>query len=111
MEEYCGPAFCAARPKLVLLPAVQRTGDCNCKCPRTSACFRVCEGTTIHAVEGITVGAKHMVKRLGISLGDASVEHRARGSSYVACSRAETTNDYCFLKPVDDARLAAIGSG
>ena len=31
--------------------------------------FRVCEGTTVHAVEGITVGAGHQVKRLGIQLG------------------------------------------
>ena len=40
-EDYCGPAFCPARPKLVMLPPVKRAGDCNCKCTRSGACFRV----------------------------------------------------------------------
>ena len=99
-----------SRPKLVILPPVKRDGDCHC-CSRYGACFRVCEGTTVHSVEGITVGKRRQVKRLGICLGDVGVEHRARGSSYVACSRAETTDDYCFMKSVDAARLGAIGRG
>lgn len=65
----------------------------------------------MHSVEGITVGQKRQVKHLGISLGPASVEHKAPGSSYVACSRAETTSDYCFMKPIDQARFGAIGTG
>ena len=53
-QNYTGPAFCAARPKLVLLPAVERTGDCRCQCKRLGPCFRIAEGTTFHAVQGIT---------------------------------------------------------
>lgn len=100
-----------SRPNLVLLPPVEREGDCRCKCKRRSACFRVCEGTTTHSVEGITVGAQKQVKRIGISLGDKTVEGRARGLSYVAQSRPESTSDFAYLKPVSLERLAAIGSG
>ena len=110
-EDYCGPAFCPERPKLVLLPVVERKGDCACKCTRSGACFRVCEGTTVHSVEGITVGKSRQVKRIGISFGPVSVEHRARGTSYVASSRPETSEDYAYLRPVDCERLGAIGTG
>ena len=110
-EEYCGPAFCPARPKLVLLTPLTREGDCTCKCSRRSVCFRVCEGTTTHSVQGITVGAKKQVKRIGINLGPASVEQRARGLSYVAQSRPETTDDFVYMRPVSLDRLAAIGTG
>ena len=109
-EDYRGPAFFPQQPKWVMLPPVERQGDCRC-CSRYGACFRVCEGTTVHSVEGITVGARRQVKRLGISLGPATVEQRARGSSYVALSRPETTDDYCFMTPVDQARFGAIGTG
>ena len=110
-EDYCGPAFCAARPKLVVLYPTEREGDCSCKCTRRSAPFRVCEGTTTHSVEGITVGAKKQVKRIGISMGAPSVEARARGLSYVAQSRPQGTADFAYVKPFDRERLAAIGTG
>ena len=71
----------------------------------------MCEGTTIHSVQGITVGAKKQVKRIGISLGEPSMESRSRGLSYVAQSRPETTDDFAYIKPVGLDRVHAIGKG
>lgn len=110
-EEYCGPAFCASHPKLVVLPPIQRDGDCSCKCSRRCLCFRVSEGTTVHATEGITVGAKRMVKRIGIDLGDQTVENRSPGIGLVANSRPETTNDFCYMNSVSIERLMVSSTG
>lgn len=100
-----------SRPKLVVIPPIERQGECSCKCKRRCLPFRVAEGTTVDSTQGITVGAKHMVKRLGIGMGDASVEQRRPGLSLVANSRAETTEDFCYVKPVELSRLAVCGVG
>ena len=111
-ETYCGPAFCAARPKLVLLPPVEKQGDCSHGCKRYGPCFRMAEGTTFHSLQGIGAGTTEppqQVKRVGIELGDVSCEHRARGGSIVAQSRPVTQRDFCYMSPVAGSRLAAIG--
>ena len=109
-EGYTGPAFCEKRPKLVLLVPVERTGDCSCRCRRRGPCFRMSEGTTIHATQGITVGPKHQVKQIGIEFGDRSFEQKARGGSLVAQSRPQTEDNFCYLSPVSRDRLGAIGT-
>ena len=107
-EEYRGPAWCAERPKLVMLPPMSRTGSCRC-CKREGPVYRVAEGQTVHAVQGTTVGKDHQVKRLGVELGEARVENHARGTSIVATSRPETENDIAFMSSVSRERLSAIG--
>ena len=105
---YRGPAWCEERPKLVMLPPMLRRGSCRC-CSRTGPVYRVAEGQTVHAVQGITVGQSHQVKRVAVELGESHVEHHARGSAIVACSRPETADSLAFLSPVSPARLGAIG--
>ena len=105
---YRGPAWCEERPKLVMLPPMLRKGSCRC-CSRTGPVYRVAEGQTVHAVQGITVGQSHQVKRVAVELGESHVEHHARGSAIVACSRPETADSLAFLSPVSPARLGAIG--
>ena len=117
-QNYTGPAFCAARPKLVLLPAVERTGDCRCQCKRLGPCFRIAEGTTFHAVQGITSSSQchpatgekqHQIQRVGLSPGDKKVEARNPGTTLVGQSRPATAKDFCFMEPVSIDRLAVAG--
>jgi hypothetical protein len=118
MESYMGPAFCAADPKLFLIPPIERRGsDCSCPCTRRMLPVRVAEGTTIHSLQGITVGADkpdckpNQVKRLGIDFGKKKVEQSMPGLSMVAQSRPQSKTDFCFTTPVDLERLAVCGSG
>lgn len=99
-------------PKLVLLAPIQRTSrDCHCPCSRRMLPVRVAEGTTIHSLQGITVGRNKQVKRLGIDFGKTSCEERMSGLSMVAQSRPQSQSDFCYTAPVTLERLGVCGTG
>ena len=72
--------------------------------------LRVAEGTTIHSLQGINVGANKQVKRLGIDYGKKSCEQKMPGLSLVAQSRPQSESDFCFTAPVTLDRLAVCGA-
>lgn len=108
---YRGPTWFAADPQLVPIPWVTRAGDCCKACSRSMFPLKESEGTTIHATQGLTVGAEKPIKRIVIDLGEAKNECNARGGAYVAQSRPETAADFAYSTPVTLDRLAAIGTG
>ena len=73
--------------------------------------LRVAEGTTIHSLQGITVGADKQVKRLGIDFGKAACESKMPGLSMVAQSRPQCEKDFCYTHPVSLDRLGVCGTG
>ena len=107
-----GARYQLVDPKLVILPPMtSRSRDCSCPCARTAPPLRVAESTSIHSLQGITVGEGMQVERLGIDFGEAVFETRNSGLSQVAQSRPQSERDFCYTKPVDLERLAACGKG
>jgi len=99
-------------PQLVISPPLERTSsDCHCPCSRFMVPLRVAEGTTIHSLQGITVGADKQVKRLGIDFGKLSCETKMPGLSMVAQSRPQGKADFCYTTPVTLERLSVCGTG
>lgn len=108
---YKGPAWREGDEKLVPVPAVERHGECTCRCRRRMVPLVPSESTTIHATEGISVGAGQAVRRIGIDLGEAKFESSSRGAAYVAQSRPQTEDDFAYTSPVDLERFTCIGKG
>ena len=72
---------------------------------------RIAEGTTIHSLQGINVGATKQVERLAVDLGKEKCETQMPGLSLVATSRPESKRDMCFATPVSLERLRVCGTG
>ena len=98
--------------------------------------LQTAEGTTIHSLQGMTIGTgcdekdgngqplckvcedethqgRCAVKRLAANLGEAKLESSPsfRNAALVAISRARTADDLAFSSPVSRERLAVCGKG
>jgi hypothetical protein len=103
--QYTGPPWIEDNPTWIPVPAIERRLDCHC-CTRTQLPLRPGFGTTIHRVQGMTIGPNHINRYIVISPGGNSFEARNPGILYVSLSRAKSagsdTNlpDFAFYSQV-----------
>ena len=86
---YTGPPWIQDHPTWVPVSVVDRRLDCNC-CKRAQMPLRPGFGTTIHRVQGMTIGPGHLNRYIIITPGARSFEARNPGVLYVSLSRAKS---------------------
>ena len=89
---YSGPALIKEHPTWVPVFPVERRLICNC-CSRTQIPLRPGFGTTIHSVQGMTIGNGNINRYIVISPGTNAFESRNPGIMYVVFSRAKSAGD------------------
>ena len=136
VPDYVGPVWIEGHPKVVPIIPVSKEGDCECKCSRRMCPLQVAEGTSIHSLQGTTIGrgcdetdedgvalcvncvdeshrGRCTIKRLACDLGEPKLEGSPsfRNAALVAVSRCRTKDDIAFASAVTLERLSACGRG
>ena len=94
--KFTGPPFLEDHPTWIPVPPVDRRLECMC-CKRTQVPLRPGFGTTIHRVQGMTIGPGNLNRYIVINPGSKSFESRNPGVLYVSLSRATTAGNYSQL--------------
>lgn len=94
---YRGPAWDPNSPKSVPIPVVTDSCDFHC-CTRTFMPLDICFATTIHKLQGLTVGPssginKNAAESIIVDIGTRGFEQTSPGLFYTALSRSTTQGD------------------
>ena len=91
---YTGPPFIPEHPTWIPVLPIERRQECasHC-CSREQLPLRLAFGQTIHSVQGMTIGAGSINRRIVISPGGTDFESKNPGILYVALTRAKTAGD------------------
>lgn len=90
IENYCGPSWMETKPKWIPIPVVSKLCDKQgCKrCTMEFIPLTLAYAWTIHGIQGMNVGFKHLIKKIIAEPGNRGFEGINPGTLYTVSSRA-----------------------